>query len=281
MYFKGLLEAFQRRAKRWNEPVTQADVQTLFAKHGRRWQQLPPERQEEFNLQAETWRKAREEQLYMDEQEALGQQLILALRREEAAAEDAKMQLTYSSCRLSEEDIRLWQELYEDLMTHPQALKERRTQAALTPCPLDPPAIKKLEELPVVIDVAEEEPVPGWVSALARRRHCIRPCGIRINLPDGQHIMLKVLFCKQSPLEVHMLQLSDTDPLVPDDRSPLPAWLEHQRVAFTHNFTYKAEDIKRWKDLPRVSSKDIDILQYLVFRPGEKLCSSFDFLPLD
>eukprot|EP00974_Lingulodinium_polyedra_P083957 8129577-Lingulodinium_polyedra.AAC.1 len=109
--------------------------------------------------------------------------------------------LAMGACKLTAEDVALWQRMYDHLKAHPTQLTELRAKAGQAPEPLSPEEVENLESLPVEDDVGGSLAKPPWLSMVCRMRDQLGPCGLRFREAGGLVTMVKVLFCKLQPME--------------------------------------------------------------------------------
>lgn len=283
MYIKALIEAAKDRSRRQGLPLTHAFVHRIVKNSGRRWQQLPPHQQQQFKDKAEEFR-AHLAHSQAEEREVLAQKLLLAaMRAEEDLVKSRDRPLNFSACTLTDRDIAVWQRNYDRLAPKGAQGWERRWEVGQSaPRPLQEHEEAELDNLEPVTDTAATEPAPPWVSMVAQLREQIRPCGLKFLNEDGTETVVKVLFAKQrNPLEVHCVLLHPAEPLEPDPRPAHDPSFEQFLVDFRQQFAMRnPPELVGWRDLPRAPIAEVQFIPHLVFRPGHRLCSDFDALPL-
>lgn len=284
MFIKSLVEAAKARAMRQGVQLTHGFLLKVFKNTGRRWNQLSAAQQQPFRRQAAEHR-ARCEERQADEHEQLTQQLLVAdMRAQEGLIKARDIPLNnFSSCSLTDQDIQIWQRMYDRLTPKgPRGWEKRWDDAQKAPRPLQPHEEAQLDQHEVITDTAARERLPPWVNAVASLRDQIRPCGLRITSADGSETVVKVLFCKQRrPLQVHCVLVHPAAPLQPDPLARHEPWFEDFLVRFHHNFVmHDPPQLVGWQELPRARIEEVEVIPHFVIRPGGMCCSDFDFMPL-
>ena len=131
------------------------------------------------------------------------------------------------------------------------------------------------------IDQVEVDQVakPAWLSAITQLRDHIKPCALRFQKPDGVQHTVWPIYLKRSPMELHSLTLTPSDPTELEtygEETSDDFWL-HDWAQVFHIDTSK--DIK-WTDFGDVETAGVQILMQVYYRSPAKLVSDNPWLPL-
>lgn len=281
MYLQALCEAAKGKARRHATKVTVQQWDNIFKKHHRGWAQLAPHHKAEFEQEAKEYlmKKAISQSAQATAlQDKLGA-LVAEVEEQERLARQPP--LLFSTCQLTDQDLDLWQTLYDQYQHNPAMLKEARDMAKTVPDPIEEDSEDEVAEASNEVSKAQER-APAWVTAVANLRDQILPHGLRFTDADGTAMVAKIVYCKQSPPQVHGVLLEE----VPEEeRPPMPMYTSPEELWRSHfKHVFKMDDppvLVTWETMPRVPIHQVEVLPHLVFRPGHLVCSDADYLTLE
>lgn len=283
LFMKSLIQALKDRADRNHARLSQEQVTKVVKKHGMRWRQLTDEQRAPFEREAEAFALEKTEAQALEEADRIFDVEWLALRDQDNKELQKYKPLLYSTCQWSEEDLRCWQGVYEEMLKKTyDEMVAMRVEAQQVPKPLTEEEEKQLLEWDSPAETAPAQRPAPWVWQVAQLRDQLRPFGLKFVEADGSETIVKVLFAKQNrPLQVHTVRLTETRPMEPAVGTGRPSWVEEYLVTFRYTFTMSEEpDLLLWQDLPQVPIDQVWVLPQLTLRPGYLAVSDSEYVPL-
>ena len=147
--FRDIVKTLKDTARSEGQTLSAATIRKVCRIHGRAWEQLSYERQEEYEAEARALAETRADALQATIQETAIRLSHVRAQHEANLAANPFKPLLFSCCTLTEEAIAEWQTEYESLKDRPSHLKHLRKAALDAPELPGDDEVEEMDELPV------------------------------------------------------------------------------------------------------------------------------------
>lgn len=267
MFFKELAEKVKERAFRESKRASLSSYQSVLKAVSLRWPLLPPGRQQVYEEMAEDYMALKEVNNARAQEEAMQQLREARTKKTARDRESAQQAMTLDSCKLSPQAIQRWQNILDANPPRSKRVTQLWDRALRTPQPPDDLTIQRLEDTPWK-DGTLPAQKQAWLSPLCHMRTELAPCGLRfLDGQGGVLLVVKVLYCKMSPLELHGLVLEyDEEGTDLDYGLPSPA-AENWKDDWCHTYKHDMQ-VLTGTHLPFVPIDLVEVVRPMVFRHG-------------
>lgn len=276
MFFKQICQQVKEHYSLLGQVMPLSTYRRICMLHGRRWQALDPVEQAVFEVMAVQYKYDQEEALETAKEEALAALRIARSRATDKEQAKAHSPLTINACKLDETSFARWQTLYNELLGNPSRVKDLRDQAESCPEPLDDKDIEELDLMPITKVVPQKIEKPAWLTWVCRLRHTLKAAVLTFMRPGGGNIHMKLLYCKQNPLEFHGLLLERCDAYRPSNDGRLPGSQELWGLTYNYNWIFHDLVLTTWREGKDFNIQDVVVVLHTSFQFPNKVVSNDD-----
>lgn len=280
MLLKALAEELQAQYEADNRKAPPSMYNRLFRMHGRQWQSLLPEERGKYEVMALQYKYDKENDLATAREELLALLRTSRHRAAEKHLSDADAPLTVHACRLTDAGAQRWQEIYDDLKQSPNTLKEKRQAAETCPEPLNAQEAHDLDVMPIRNKEVVLPVKPAWLPPVCRLRHQLRKAVLILMIPGGGNRCMKLLYCKQQPLEFHGIMVERCPPEAGDAADLVQGPGHLHDIAFLHTWRFNEVVFATWVDGQGLDIKDVLVFRNTSFISGGRIVTNEDAIPL-